>query len=129
MGCNNIGIVVNPVRLANHGDFGSPEFVADKLLQLQKDQGMEKTKQKRERGSKGEIKRWDEEKEREEDERGAAAVSLLLRRGKNENTSREKGVVAIGARGCFCRRSATLTLLPSPQLQAWRLEARQLEKE
>ncbi|XP_015936810.2 uncharacterized protein LOC107462693 [Arachis duranensis] len=28
MGSNNIGIVVKPVRLANLGDFGSPEFVA-----------------------------------------------------------------------------------------------------
>ncbi|MED6118903.1 hypothetical protein PIB30_007065 [Stylosanthes scabra] len=29
----NIGVVVNLVRLATLGDFGSPEFVADKLLQ------------------------------------------------------------------------------------------------
>ncbi|XP_020964027.1 uncharacterized protein LOC107612543 [Arachis ipaensis] len=36
MGSNNIGVVVNPVRLANLGDFGSPEFVADKLLQAER---------------------------------------------------------------------------------------------
>ncbi|RYR44014.1 hypothetical protein Ahy_A08g040394 [Arachis hypogaea] len=28
MGSNNIGVVVKPVRLANLGEFGSPEFVA-----------------------------------------------------------------------------------------------------
>ncbi|KAL4371069.1 hypothetical protein HN51_015624 [Arachis hypogaea] len=36
MGSNNIGVVVNPVHLANLGDFGSPEFVADKLLQTER---------------------------------------------------------------------------------------------
>ncbi|MED6220791.1 PsbP domain-containing protein 2, chloroplastic [Stylosanthes scabra] len=36
MGSNNIGVVVNPVRLASLGDFGSPEFVADKLLQAER---------------------------------------------------------------------------------------------
>ncbi|XP_072080677.1 psbP domain-containing protein 2, chloroplastic-like isoform X2 [Arachis hypogaea] len=36
MGSNNIGVVVNPVRLANLGDFGIPEFVADKHLQAER---------------------------------------------------------------------------------------------
>ncbi|KAK7316934.1 hypothetical protein RJT34_00758 [Clitoria ternatea] len=36
MGSNNIGVVVNPVRLANLGEFGSPQFVADKLLQAER---------------------------------------------------------------------------------------------
>ncbi|XLT06293.1 hypothetical protein HN51_045042 [Arachis hypogaea] len=36
MGSNNIGVVVNPVRLANLGGFGSPEFVADKHLQAER---------------------------------------------------------------------------------------------
>ncbi|XP_020965745.1 psbP domain-containing protein 2, chloroplastic-like isoform X1 [Arachis ipaensis] len=36
MGSNNIGVVVNPVRLANLGDFRSPEFVADKHLQAER---------------------------------------------------------------------------------------------
>ncbi|OIV97009.1 hypothetical protein TanjilG_03583 [Lupinus angustifolius] len=36
MGSNNIGIVVNPVRLATLGEFGSPQFVADKLLQAER---------------------------------------------------------------------------------------------
>ncbi|KAK4772607.1 hypothetical protein SAY86_014382 [Trapa natans] len=35
-GSNNIGVVVNPVRLSSLGDFGSPEFVADKLIQAEK---------------------------------------------------------------------------------------------
>ncbi|XP_027355576.1 psbP domain-containing protein 2, chloroplastic [Abrus precatorius] len=36
MGSNNIGVVVNPVRLATLGDFGTPQFVADKLLQAER---------------------------------------------------------------------------------------------
>ncbi|RYQ94331.1 hypothetical protein Ahy_B08g089217 [Arachis hypogaea] len=36
MGSNNIGVVMNPVRLANLGDFRSPEFVADKHLQAER---------------------------------------------------------------------------------------------
>ncbi|KAE9608673.1 putative PsbP family protein [Lupinus albus] len=36
MGSNNIGVVVNPIRLATLGDFGSPQFVADKLLQAER---------------------------------------------------------------------------------------------
>ncbi|RYQ94345.1 hypothetical protein Ahy_B08g089239 [Arachis hypogaea] len=36
MGSNNIGVVMNPVRLVNLGDFGSPEFVADKHLQAER---------------------------------------------------------------------------------------------
>ncbi|KAJ0973177.1 hypothetical protein J5N97_021136 [Dioscorea zingiberensis] len=35
-GSNNIGVVVNPVRLASLRDFGSPEFVAEKLIQAEK---------------------------------------------------------------------------------------------
>ncbi|XP_047316971.1 psbP domain-containing protein 2, chloroplastic [Impatiens glandulifera] len=35
-GSNNIGIVVNPVRITRLEDFGSPEFVADKLIQAEK---------------------------------------------------------------------------------------------
>lgn len=33
---NNLGVVVNPVRLATLQDFGTPEFVADKLIQAEK---------------------------------------------------------------------------------------------
>lgn len=33
---NNIGIVVNPVRLSSLRDFGTPEFVADKLIQAER---------------------------------------------------------------------------------------------
>ncbi|KAJ1401228.1 PsbP family [Sesbania bispinosa] len=36
MGSNNIGVVVNPVRLASLGEFGSPQFVVDKLLQAER---------------------------------------------------------------------------------------------
>ncbi|QHO21492.1 PsbP domain-containing protein 2 [Arachis hypogaea] len=36
MGSNNIEVVVNPVRLANLGDFGSSEFIADKHLQTER---------------------------------------------------------------------------------------------
>ena len=35
-GSNNVGVVVNPVRLSNLRDFGSPEFVADKLIQAER---------------------------------------------------------------------------------------------
>jgi len=35
-GSNNVGVVVSPVRLANIGEFGSPQFVADKLIQAEK---------------------------------------------------------------------------------------------
>ncbi|KAJ6991030.1 hypothetical protein NC653_019297 [Populus alba x Populus x berolinensis] len=35
-GSNNIGVVVTPVRLASLGEFGSPQFVADKLIQAEK---------------------------------------------------------------------------------------------
>ncbi|KAJ8765389.1 hypothetical protein K2173_012086 [Erythroxylum novogranatense] len=35
-GSNNIGVVVSPVRLSSLGEFGSPEFVADKLIQAEK---------------------------------------------------------------------------------------------
>ncbi|KAK7282279.1 hypothetical protein RIF29_10929 [Crotalaria pallida] len=36
MGGNNIGVVVNPVRLTTLGEFGTPQFVADKLLQAER---------------------------------------------------------------------------------------------
>ncbi|CAI8598907.1 unnamed protein product [Vicia faba] len=36
VGSNNIGVVVNPVRLSTLPDFGSPQFVADKLLQAER---------------------------------------------------------------------------------------------
>uniref|UniRef100_A0ACD5UXU6 Uncharacterized protein n=1 Tax=Avena sativa TaxID=4498 RepID=A0ACD5UXU6_AVESA len=35
-GKNNIGVVVNPVRLSSLTDFGTPQFVADRLLQAEK---------------------------------------------------------------------------------------------
>lgn len=35
-GGNNVGVVVNPVRLTKLGEFGSPQFVADKLIQAEK---------------------------------------------------------------------------------------------
>ncbi|KAF9609768.1 hypothetical protein IFM89_018216 [Coptis chinensis] len=35
-GANNVGVVVTPVRLNTLGDFGSPQFVADKLIQAEK---------------------------------------------------------------------------------------------
>lgn len=35
-GSNNIGVVVNPVRLTSLSEFGSPQFVADKLIQAEK---------------------------------------------------------------------------------------------
>ncbi|XP_065874674.1 psbP domain-containing protein 2, chloroplastic [Euphorbia lathyris] len=33
---NNIGVVVNPVRLTSLAEFGTPQFVADKLIQAEK---------------------------------------------------------------------------------------------
>lgn len=35
-GSNSIGVVVNPVRLSSLRDFGTPEFVADKLIQAER---------------------------------------------------------------------------------------------
>ncbi|KAL6885926.1 hypothetical protein ACP4OV_010187 [Aristida adscensionis] len=35
-GSNNIGVVVNPVRLSSLTEFGTPQFVADRLLQAEK---------------------------------------------------------------------------------------------
>ncbi|PIA47598.1 hypothetical protein AQUCO_01400316v1 [Aquilegia coerulea] len=35
-GINNVGVVVSPVRLNSLGDFGTPQFVADKLIQAEK---------------------------------------------------------------------------------------------
>ncbi|GMN61684.1 hypothetical protein TIFTF001_030765 [Ficus carica] len=35
-GSNNVGVVVNPVRLSTLREFGSPEFVADKLIQAER---------------------------------------------------------------------------------------------
>lgn len=35
-GSNNVGVVVNPVRLTSLGEFGSPEFVANKLIQAER---------------------------------------------------------------------------------------------
>lgn len=35
-GSNNVGVVVNPVRLNALGEFGSPQFVAEKLIQAEK---------------------------------------------------------------------------------------------
>ncbi|XVF58836.1 hypothetical protein PTKIN_Ptkin07bG0098000 [Pterospermum kingtungense] len=35
-GSNSIGVVVNPVRLNSLGEFGTPQFVADKLIQAEK---------------------------------------------------------------------------------------------
>lgn len=33
---NNVGVVVSPVRLTSLGEFGTPQFVADKLIQAEK---------------------------------------------------------------------------------------------
>lgn len=33
---NNVGVVVNPVRLTNLEEFGTPQLVADKLIQAEK---------------------------------------------------------------------------------------------
>ncbi|KAL5555493.1 hypothetical protein UlMin_037729 [Ulmus minor] len=35
-GTNNVGVLVNVVRLTNLKDFGTPQFVADKLIQAEK---------------------------------------------------------------------------------------------
>uniref|UniRef100_A0A0F7CYN9 PsbP domain-OEC23 like protein n=1 Tax=Erodium chrysanthum TaxID=337364 RepID=A0A0F7CYN9_9ROSI len=35
-GSNNVGVVVSPVRLSSLSEFGSPEFVVDKLIQAEK---------------------------------------------------------------------------------------------
>ncbi|WOG91587.1 hypothetical protein DCAR_0310836 [Daucus carota subsp. sativus] len=35
-GANNVGVVVTPVRLTNLGEFGNPQFVADKLIRAEK---------------------------------------------------------------------------------------------
>ncbi|KAG4125635.1 hypothetical protein ERO13_D10G108000v2 [Gossypium hirsutum] len=36
VGNNNVGVVVSPVRLNSLGEFGTPQFVADKLIQAEK---------------------------------------------------------------------------------------------
>ncbi|KAK8331452.1 hypothetical protein V6Z12_A10G075100 [Gossypium hirsutum] len=36
VGSNNVGVVVSPVRLNSLGEFGTPQFVADKLIQAEK---------------------------------------------------------------------------------------------
>ncbi|KAI4345063.1 hypothetical protein L6164_012231 [Bauhinia variegata] len=36
MGSNNIGVVVNPVRISSLQQFGNPQFVADKLIQAER---------------------------------------------------------------------------------------------
>lgn len=33
---NSIGVVVTPVRLAKLSDFGTPQFVADKLIKAER---------------------------------------------------------------------------------------------
>ncbi|KAF3439274.1 hypothetical protein FNV43_RR17550 [Rhamnella rubrinervis] len=35
-GSNNVGVVVSPVRLKTLGEFGTPQFVADKLIQAER---------------------------------------------------------------------------------------------
>lgn len=35
-GSNNVGVVINPVRLTNLKEFGSPELVASKIIQAEK---------------------------------------------------------------------------------------------
>uniref|UniRef100_A0A0F7CYP2 PsbP domain-OEC23 like protein n=1 Tax=Pelargonium citronellum TaxID=73188 RepID=A0A0F7CYP2_9ROSI len=35
-GSNNVGVVVNPVRLSSLGEFGTPKFVVEKLIQAEK---------------------------------------------------------------------------------------------
>ncbi|EES10833.1 hypothetical protein BDA96_06G093000 [Sorghum bicolor] len=42
-GSNNIGVVVNPVRLNSLTEFGTPQFVADRLLQAEKKKESTKT--------------------------------------------------------------------------------------
>lgn len=33
---NNVGVVVSPTRILSLGEFGTPEFVADKLIQAER---------------------------------------------------------------------------------------------
>lgn len=33
---NNVGVVVSPARILSLGEFGTPEFVADKLIQAER---------------------------------------------------------------------------------------------
>lgn len=33
---NNVGVVVVPTRISNLGEFGTPQFVVDKLIQAEK---------------------------------------------------------------------------------------------
>lgn len=33
---NNVGVVVNPTRISSLGEFGNPEFVAEKLIQAER---------------------------------------------------------------------------------------------
>lgn len=35
-GANNVGVVVTPVRLTSLDEFGTPQFVAEKLIQAEK---------------------------------------------------------------------------------------------
>ncbi|KAL3729055.1 hypothetical protein ACJRO7_033626 [Eucalyptus globulus] len=42
---NNVGVVVSPIRLASLREFGSPQFVAGKLIQAKKTQN--ETKERR----------------------------------------------------------------------------------
>ncbi|THG22430.1 hypothetical protein TEA_026179 [Camellia sinensis var. sinensis] len=42
-GANNVGVVVNPVRLTKLEEFGSPQFVADKLVQAERRKSREDT--------------------------------------------------------------------------------------
>uniref|UniRef100_A0A7N2MQ48 PsbP C-terminal domain-containing protein n=2 Tax=Quercus lobata TaxID=97700 RepID=A0A7N2MQ48_QUELO len=35
-GSNNVGVVVDPVRLKSLGEFGTPQFVAEKLIQAER---------------------------------------------------------------------------------------------
>ncbi|XP_073279688.1 oxygen-evolving enhancer protein 2, chloroplastic isoform X3 [Primulina huaijiensis] len=36
---NNVGVVVSPTRISSLGEFGTPEFVADKLIQAERRKG------------------------------------------------------------------------------------------
>lgn len=33
---NNVGVVVSPTRISSLGEFGTPQFVADKLIQAER---------------------------------------------------------------------------------------------
>lgn len=33
---NNVGVVVGPTRISSLGEFGTPQFVVDKLIQAEK---------------------------------------------------------------------------------------------